>query len=926
MDHQDILSVIRQNRYSLLGEILVSEKERDALRQYVGSRLILAIRRGTFDTRTPDLKFVLGLTQVVNEGYEGSFWDTLADFAKVKDAQGSIKKIEPPLQTMIASHVAETLRYAGLFCLPPEKASQGSDENLRCQALVPDRAMPDWFDLWYEYYCRNLLYCLEDLTDEDLQGIADFMKNTLLGNEHTIQVKMGRKPRTCQMPVAARRVLADCRETSVQAVIMRTLRMLDRYVYFRKLPDPSQPSYGRLECAFVQWAEALGQRTDIPQPVRRQVLNQHVPYLSLDPQSGETRLCIPPQRYPASDGKREITGTLRIRGKDTAFTLPVYSAFGRFITEETSIRLRDPFAEISVRIDGKRCLHLPAQLYRLFHEKDGSMIRCIPAHCGCFLLCHPNAAVSPAQTLEPLALPEQNGFRIRPDMTEEIYVSGRLLPRADRNENQPCHPYVLQTYHAEYAGKQLVCCLTHPVICLTVTAVQLAQSLLEIGDFRWDGSSLERLASETADEPEKRHVELDLSDLVTEDGVYSVHLRRPGQPPELLGRYCLLRSFRIRTKPAYCLPGETLTLALDRSSTTEVTADTTGVFNCRPPMKGAPDIRFDLPVIRWGRSAQEIESCPARVWYQALGTTLCVQMRGVRSMRVCIGAFTAEAVCLDPLHGLYRADLTDALPMLAESPEITVPVILRPVLNGSRGEVPEIRLFSVIRRTYTVPEPVLERTPEGGVMLGFDALVGENDLYMDIRDAKTGVLCAEQIKLQAGQIRLEGLDPSGTYTLHRFMLENRNAAETVRVEYPVIECRCMDPDDPRDTVYRLSEILADGEVQVPAAEVRVVLEEQCGEDTYRGEISYRWQKDPAYTKLGNAHRFCITQREGTGCTVQMLPADSDFNSICLMHATMMLLRKSAPALRGCDPGDYTCLNDEGVILRLIPDTGNTLEP
>ena len=928
MEQQDILSIIRQNHYQLLGEIFVSDQERERLKKYVALRLINAVRSGELDTRTPDLKFVLGMTQVVIEGYDGSFWDTLANFAKVRDEQGGIRKIDQMLQKKIGNYVLETLRYAGLFWLPPEKTPFKFAENLKCQAFVPDKYMPDWFDFWYDYYRRNLLYCLDDFTDEDIRGISDFMKNTLQGNDKMIQVKLGRKPRSYQLLIATRRVLAYCSGTAVPELIKITLRMIDDYVHFQKLPDPEQPFYGRFERGFAQWTQLLEQRDPSEQPVRRQVLYSQAPYLFLDARDGSVKLCIPPQRFPASEAKEQVSGVLNIGGRKEPFQLSVYRAFGRYITEEIPpFEIRSLFAPIAVRIDGKLRLRLPALPYRLFlmNEHDRSLTRYIPSDRACCLLCKAGADVHSAQTLEPLELPSYQGYEIASDMTGEIYVDGQPIPRADRNDNKPCHPYILQRYRAEYAGKQLVCCPEHPVICLSMTAAQLAQAVLEVGDRRWDGDMLARFASESEEEPEMRHVELDLSDLITEDGVYSVHLRIPGQPPALLGRYCLLRSFGIRTKPVYCLPGEELTLALGRSEITKVIADSKGVFSCRPPMKGGPCISFDLPVIRWGSTPDELESCPSSVWYQVLDTTLCVQFRGARSLTVCIGDVTTETACLDPQQGLFRADLTEALTMLADSDAITVPVLLRPVLS-SHSDVPDIRLFTIIRRTYTVPALVLHRTQEGGVMLEFDALIGENDLYLDIRDAQTGALCAGKLRLQAGQTVLEGLDPAKTYTLHRFMLEKGDVfdPEETRVEYPVIESRCIDPNDPLDTVYRLAEIVSDSGVQEPAAEVRIGFEEQCGEATFRGAISYRRQNDPSFTTLGNTHRFRMTAGEGSERLVQMLPADSDFNCICLMHSTRMLLRRSAPAMRGCTPKDYTCLHDEDVILHLIPDTGKEL--
>jgi hypothetical protein len=251
---------------------------------------------------------------------------------------------------------------------------------------------------------------------------------------------------------------------------------------------------------------------------------------------------------------------------------------------------------------------------------------------------------------------------------------------------------------------------------------------------------------------------------------------------------------------------------------------------------------------------------------------------------------------------------------------------VRPALSYKSGEDPDVTLFSIIRRTYTEPDPVLKRTPEGKVLFTVDALIGQDPLYMDVCDAQTGELCIEKLCIHAGENVLEGLDPTGTYTLHRYMLERGSVFSKAekRVDYPVIQSRCIDPDDPLDTVYRLAAVCAGGCRFEPSVDVRIRLEELCGEEIYRGSVSYRRSADSRYSPLGG-HRFRIAEKQGAERSVQMLPEDSDFNTICLLLSDRMLLRKNAPSMRTCSPADYICLSGEGVILRFVPHTGKEFD-
>ena len=929
MENQDIREIIHRNQYKLLGEILISKEEREQLKNYVGIKLIGAIRenarKGCRKTQpTPDLKFVLGLTQVVIEGYDGSFWDTLAKFARVKNEDGQHRRIDEILQKRIGDQILLTLQQEHLFWLPPEETPFKYAENLKCQALVPDKFMSDWFDFWYDYYRRNLLYSLDDFTDDDIAEISAFMRDTLQGNEKQISFGWGRKPRSYQLLIATRRVLAYCSGTAVPLLIRITLQMIDSYVHFQRLPDPEQEYYGRFERGFVQWTEILKQREPVEHTVRR--LYSQSPYLFLDGRDRQVKLLIPQQRFPASEAKSRISGTLTIGGQSERFELSTYRAFGRYITEESQpYTIADPFAEITVCIDGKTRLRLPEIPYRLFqaNDTDLNLIRYRPANRPCYLLCPEDASVHPAQGLAPLDLPGFQGYQIDPEITDEIFVNGLRITRTEQNGNTICYPSRLTKYHASAFDKTLVCCAEHPVITLNLTDTQLKKAYLEVGELCLDSTMLERYV--VSDDEEMHHIEVDLSDRITADGVYRITLKIQGEKPDLIGSYCLLHSFSISTAPPFCLPDQPLTVRVGHT-TEQVTAAAGGSFRWQSSLKGEPVIQYDLPVIRWGRTLEEIDTCPTQIWHKELGTMLCVCFPGAKELDVCIGETTIQAICLDRDKDLFRAELTEVLGAVEASPLCSLPVHVKPTRSFRSGDDPAVKLFSIIRRTYTKPEPVLKRTPEGTVLLTVDDLVGQDALYMDVCDAQTGALCIEKLRIHTGQNIMEGLDPTGIYTLHRYMLERGSVFSKTekRTEYHVIQSRCIDPDDPLDTVYRLAAVCAGETTFEPSVDVRITLEEPCGEDVYRGRIEYRRSEDIQYLKLGNAHRFRIVENQDPERLVQMLPED-DFNTICLLHSNRMLLRKSSDTIKRCRSLDYSCLSDEGVILRLVPHTGKELD-
>ena len=157
MTNDEIKSIIEQNNYKLLGEILINDEQYEELFNHVFKAVDRIVNsRMKTEGIVDDLCFALGVTQIIIRNYNGSFW---SDFDSALHIETN-----PQHQRKIGKLFLLTILRNDLYSIIDDTSdSLKYAENIKAHAFVTNNYMDGWFDFWYSYYENALLRIIDDI-------------------------------------------------------------------------------------------------------------------------------------------------------------------------------------------------------------------------------------------------------------------------------------------------------------------------------------------------------------------------------------------------------------------------------------------------------------------------------------------------------------------------------------------------------------------------------------------------------------------------------------------------------------------------------------------------------------------------------------------------------------------------------------------
>lgn len=810
METNEIIKIIEENEYKLLGEILVNEQEYSVLIDCVKDYISKLRNKAINAEKKIDLKFALGVTQTAIRSYDGNFWRRFGN--KLGTELSNVEQRE------LGRIFLNTVRRYGLFEISNDTDRSQAAENIKAHTIVTNFNLPDWFDFWEAYYERYLFRNMKMFSDDDITAISEFMKQSMnKQNDIVIEDKpTGSGPsKTYQLPKATQRVLAECKSEAVRELIKITLEMIDNARLKGKMPDES---FGRFENEFGKWFRKK-QKSDLERYSKEResrIARSGRPYIEVDFYSGESKVIIPKQRFLKR--KNNYIEYTIINGEDAVpikreLILTRSEVWDTSRTAEEIID--DLFGKIEVKIDTKSSVFFHESDYRIF-DSDFRSIKQLAKDADNIILLKKGTSFKAVNKGQKYVIDDSSDkwdiVSLYAAEDTELLINGKPLNIFGHFSDKPYFDSIVDKYSAkDPKGNSVVICKRHPTIYRMIDKQKCPGLILLVNDEKYEiGKKSFVQKDERSSEPNKYAVSVDLNKLLDDKTeVYDISWDIPGEGIRHICRYVFASRFGINADKFRYFCGEKAELRVDSDADVlcdlaaktaeneymikmEIGEECTSV-NFDLQLHESITFCYELPVVRWGFSKDDVcnisryecignMSNPLYIHYPAL-----LSFRDLKILLVvnkkCKKTIDAERT---EIKDIFKADISEMLEII-EDLNIEKAYWAKIYISDGNDSKP-VFLLKVVRWSYTVPlfnNWVLRIDENEKVYLPIDKIRGNGDIYLDIKTSNDKIPIVVEYKLHEGKNVLNGVYPNITYDIQCYTLEE-DLFDSIRKDYRLI--------------------------------------------------------------------------------------------------------------------------------------------
>ena len=815
MESNEIINIIEENRYKLLGEILVDENEYPMLKGWVKSQLYQIRKKAIDFEKRVDLKFALGVTQIAIHSYDGNFWDNFC-----KELGGDIKDNDRyPLCRLFMN----TIRKYKLFEINSNNDREQYVENIKAHAIAANSFLPNWFDFWEAYYESILFRQFDVFGDEDIVAISEFMKKSLNSQSDVVyesEAKGSRPPKSYRLPKATRRVLAECDSEAVKELIRITLRMIDEARFKGKMPDEH---FGRFEKEFIVWFGSK-QEMDLERySVERnsRVPRSGRPYLQVDLNMEEIAIVIPKQRFLKNKIHKFAYYEINSGEEQEKGELTLTESMGWYTSKKKEKNIYELFADIEIKISTKESVYFHESDYRIF-DSDFRSIKRLAKDADNFILLKKGASFEAVNKGQKYYRDDNSDkwdiVSLYVTEDTELIINGKPLNVFGHFSDKPYFDSIIDKYTAKDSnGNALKICKRHPVIYRMIDKQKFPGLILRVNNEKYEIGKAAFEKDERSSEPNKFAVSVDLNRILdNKTEIYDISWDIPGEGIKHICKYVLIAGFKISSDKNRYHCGETAVISINsdvglscdsatKTSDCEyrierVISENNTTSHINLQLFETIDLIYELPVVRWGFSEDEIYHIGGYEWFRNISNPLYVlypALSSIRELKIKLVVkknvvFMCSAERTES-KDIFKADISTMIEMIQD---LTVETAYSASLFVSDG-YEDRPLFKAVRWTYTIPASrkwLLSSDEQDNVCLLIDEIRGDDDLYINVRTSNDKIPILEGYLLRQGKNVLKGLYPNITYDIFRYTIEDDLFGS--RTDYPPLyKLRVTDTTD-----------------------------------------------------------------------------------------------------------------------------------
>ena len=538
----------------LLCEIPVADDEYDELTDYTYEMIT---ERRRWDTNTTDLMLSLFLVQTAIRKYSVGFWDKVFETLKMQQRMD--------LQITFGKIFLFTIRQYGMFELRNNTDHNLYVENIKAHAFIPNEYMKGYYDFLYKFYKYNLLCQLGEDLDDDIDGMVNYLADTLQGKDKGND-DIRTQVRSYGLLNATKFVLAEAESGYVHTLISNNLHMIDNFYYEGIVQDENN----RFAAGFVKWSEDYNKDHSKQgiQKIRhfREDIRSSNPILKFDTFSFESYIIIRQQKIRERDYLGSAKAEIYIGNKRYEVDLDPYYSAGVYLSDDKTVEVEGILRSITIQIvtglsTVVRTYEIKPQDYQLF-DKNGYQISEITNWNDLHLFAKKDSIVKFSNI--SLAYPPDQ------DLSDEwdhyafenlkhdslISVNGKYIQPKNHLDELVKYTAMSQLKcRAYYNDKLLECDVAHPLVMFSLINDVINESHLVIesaGD-EFDFPLSSNVIQKVPKDANKTLCGVWIDKLMEViPGRYTIKLHEENQKPRVLADYILLPPITIKTdKPFY---------------------------------------------------------------------------------------------------------------------------------------------------------------------------------------------------------------------------------------------------------------------------------------------------------------------------------------------------------------------------------------
>lgn len=330
--------------------------------------------------------------------------------------------------------------------------------------------MDGFFDFSDAFYENNHFREISDDIDEDLEDLSAFMKTTLSGKNDLIAADSDSKraAKSYRLLKSTRTVFAQCDISTIRAMFIPILEMMDRYFYDNEIPQVPGDRFGQ---GFNAWCGRKnaqeGSRKDRMAVVRQ--LSSHKPFIRVDTDKEIAHLVIPPQKFRNDDCVGQASVEITACGHSLRFDLELYRSFGIYISEELSIPIGDIFEAMDITVEAlaTKRYRLQGANYRIFNDNWEGIDKFSKGHN--YLLVRHGISAEPEQPEDVIYNTDTHQkwryYSLKINDSSVFYVGNRPLSVIGEFSSEPIFEKIIENMSVrDQHGRKLMAVRCHPTI------------------------------------------------------------------------------------------------------------------------------------------------------------------------------------------------------------------------------------------------------------------------------------------------------------------------------------------------------------------------------------------------------------------------------------------------------------------------------
>lgn len=900
ISEKDIQIMLSENKYRLLGQIEVSDKDFEELLVYAQNKAahlyVTAVPRA-------DLLLSVTLVQVAIRYYqEGKYWQCF------REALGM--DLPSSRLNYIGQIFSRTLRNYGLLEIKREdNSSQMYVENIKAHAFVTNYYMQGFFDFAYAFFENNLFRELSDDLDEDLISLSSFMETTLKNDRDAFYADdSGKKAaKSYKLLKSTRAVFAQAGLETVYAHFYPILRLIDKYYYDAEMPAASLDRYENL---FAEWCRNQVEEAEVKRKTRNQDrrIISHRPYLKVNVTREYAVLVIPQQKFRGDDCDGEAHVKVTINGQSETRELDLYRSFGLYISEEKQIPIPYLFDEIIIEIVGltEKKFRFPKANYRVFDSSWVSTGKFSLGHN--YLLVKHDFSVTWDNEADVIDYTDEyrnwKYYSIKVSEETICYVGNKPLSVIGEFSLEPVFDDEIEEFEVyDSEGKRILATREHPSVSFVVDKNRYSGTVLYANGKRISIKDIkDKTVYEWPEDKNKYAITVAFDSVMSaSDGKYVIQIDIPGDIKKTVCTYFLLKQFSCKLDKQLYVYDERGIVSIKKSGHDVYYSDPSWsveyedsdnalfAFPITDNLKSVElnlttenipySVRMPVNVFSYGFSENSMHANNADyIWYKELGELLYLRVPGAGSAYVIWGhdkSTRTEGVLLH--DDIFRVDISEIKRRVYEEYKHRYQYIN---LISSEGRKCNIALPPILRNV--VIEPYFKLNSEADAVFMDLKFKGEAEVYVSVYDYHTREKIVGDKPMIEGRNDFPELSCDGFYNIAPEMVEGDEFGLDVQKTplKPMKGVGCLDVNNLVNCRLQIKDILVD-EDSLPL-EYRYFIETdiRTGDDEYEGgfyRVGLKDGREDWNTKkiFGRAHIHIYQKDEEIKFSLVMFSKDEE---------------------------------------------------